>query len=75
MTIELPDEGANGFAIPPDEILPICEETLEGIISLCNPKGKNVTEVKRISSAQTCKIMDQIVVLVNLVLFIIAHCD
>ncbi|KOB70158.1 putative carboxypeptidase A-like protein, partial [Operophtera brumata] len=37
MTLELRDEGEYGFALPPDQILPTCEETLGGVLYLLRP--------------------------------------
>lgn len=73
ITFELRDKGAEGFSLSPKKILPTCEETLDGLISLLdttrNPK------LKTIKSGQTFKILDQIVFVFNVIFFIIVRFD
>lgn len=36
--MELPDEGDYGFALPPEQILPTCRETMDGMVELFKPR-------------------------------------
>lgn len=44
-------------------------------MALCYPKTKSINEIQRVSSGQTYKILDKIVILVNVALLIIARFD
>lgn len=47
VTFELRDSGRHGFALPPNQIMPTCLETMDGVLSILYPKG---TKLKKISS-------------------------
>ncbi|CAH2241664.1 jg26964 [Pararge aegeria aegeria] len=71
MTFELRDTGRHGFALPPKEILPTCQETMDGIVSLLSSTEKIARDIK--AEARMDKLLDKIVIVWNILLFIIVQ--
>ncbi|XP_026333357.1 zinc carboxypeptidase-like [Hyposmocoma kahamanoa] len=46
ITFELRDSGRHGFALPPSQIMPTCLETMDGVVSILNPKGKKLSKIQ-----------------------------
>ncbi|XP_063628162.1 zinc carboxypeptidase A 1-like [Cydia splendana] len=40
LTIELPDTGAHGYALPPGRILPSCQAVMDGLLEILTPQSK-----------------------------------
>ncbi|XP_068619353.1 zinc carboxypeptidase A 1-like [Battus philenor] len=70
ITFELRDEGYYGFALPPNEILPTCEETMDGVLSLLSPINKKTLKSK---NGQPYNLLDRLVTLWNVILFILVR--
>ncbi|XP_013170481.1 PREDICTED: uncharacterized protein LOC106119901 [Papilio xuthus] len=70
MTFELRDEGYYGFALPPADILPTCEETMDGVLSLLSPTQRKLSQAK---GGQGHNILDTLVTAWNIVLFILVR--
>lgn len=51
VTFELPDNGRKGFALPPEQILQTCKETMEGVLELLDPN--NVEYLKFNAAGET----------------------
>ncbi|XP_049877846.1 zinc carboxypeptidase-like [Pectinophora gossypiella] len=71
-TFELRDTGQHGFALPPQYILPTCEETMDGLLTFLKPK---TLKFVKLSNAQTKKICNVFAFIFNLLFFIIARFD
>nr|XP_049704753.1 uncharacterized protein LOC110378813 [Helicoverpa armigera] len=75
VTFELRDSGFHGFALPPNKILPTCQETMDGVLSLLSPRRDKFTELRITDSARPAFVMDKIVIFFNTFLFIIVWFD
>ncbi|CAH2094781.1 unnamed protein product [Euphydryas editha] len=76
ITFELRDDGKHGFALPPNQILPTCLETMDGLITLLSPdlKLKNV-EKSKVKAGGVVNIVDCFIIIWNVLLFIIVRFD
>lgn len=70
LTFELRDNGRHGFALPPNLILPTCQETMDGILSLVTTQEKSVV-LHGLATME--RILDRFVVVWNVFLFIIVR--
>ncbi|XP_045502894.1 uncharacterized protein LOC123699889 [Colias croceus] len=77
LTFELRDEGQHGFALPPQQILPTCQETMDGVLSiLSQKKDTNLEKLFRDTSTPGIKagqgtVFDGFVIFWNCFLFVI----
>ncbi|CAK1583873.1 unnamed protein product [Parnassius mnemosyne] len=74
ITFELRDQGYYGFALPAKEILPTCEETMEGVLSLLSTKYKREGNPLP-KSGQGYNLLNTLVTIWNIILFILTRED
>ncbi|XP_052756712.1 uncharacterized protein LOC113519852 [Galleria mellonella] len=75
ITFELRDDGQEGFALSPNQIIPTCTETMDGVISLLKPRTNKYTKLYISQSRSTKhKLLKIVVLLWNFLLFIILNC-
>ncbi|KAL4702777.1 hypothetical protein ACJJTC_002317 [Scirpophaga incertulas] len=76
VTFELRDLGRSGFALPPEYIIPTCTETMDGVLSILEPKSVKHMKIdidrKTFNKDQKAR-YDKIVLSCNLLLFIIVR--
>ncbi|CAH2044948.1 unnamed protein product, partial [Iphiclides podalirius] len=73
ITFELRDEGHYGFALPPKDILPTCEETMDGVLFLL-ARNNTAVKPKYISkSGPASTIFSGFITLCNFVLFLLVR--
>ncbi|CAG9789473.1 unnamed protein product [Diatraea saccharalis] len=78
LTFELRDEGENGFALPPSEILPTCLETMDGMVTLFKPRVEHFMKLRPglvPPNDQNTIVSDTFVILFNILLFLIVRFD
>ncbi|XP_064073997.1 uncharacterized protein LOC113399284 [Vanessa tameamea] len=75
LTFELRDDGKHGFALPTNEILPTCMETMDGLVTLLTPEQKLSDINKLKGKGEMTNILDGFVVIWNILLFIIVRFD
>ncbi|XP_063831078.1 uncharacterized protein LOC135080360 [Ostrinia nubilalis] len=76
VTMELRDNGEDGFALPPKLILPTCRETMDGLLSLLKPRTPKYQKMKVEiiqNNHQENTMFDVFVLVFNLLLFIIVR--
>ncbi|XP_061384542.1 uncharacterized protein LOC116773062 [Danaus plexippus] len=75
LTFELRDDGRYGFALPPNQILPTCWETMDGLLSLLDFKTDKMLkhDGNPQKSSQKMIIFDSFMLIWNVFVFIIVR--
>ncbi|CAH0678980.1 unnamed protein product [Chilo suppressalis] len=76
LTFELRDDGESGFALPPEQILPTCQETMDGMKTLLTPRVARFQKLgppDRLIDCQSRIVSNTIITICNMCLFLIVR--
>ncbi|XP_063539315.1 zinc carboxypeptidase isoform X1 [Cydia strobilella] len=71
-TIELPDTGAHGYALPPGRILPSCQAIMDGLLDIFTPQSKRFLRLHD-SAAGKNRLCVKVIFFCNMFLYVMIY--